>query len=353
MNNDIVRLRRASEAIAPPHARAGSTGTVPPSMLLFFGMLAVQLGAALAKELFSALGPAGMVFLRVGLAALMLLAYWRPWNRSVQVGAGRVGVLAGAGRADYLAVVLFGLVVAVMNFAFYSALTRIPLGIAVTVEFVGPLGVAIAGSRRALDLLWVVLAVGGILLLAPLGTMGAGRLDPLGLLLALGAGACWATYILLSARVGRAFPGGNGAFPGNGGRRGVSATGGDRGCGARAARSAPPGVSLRCCTALLGCAVLAGDRRAATHVRRGIRHLHEPGARDCGARRLARAARGTGFARYRRSRARHGGCHRRGSLGCARTLIDLAWSLTPTPIPQGRKARRVAVPNYPYASCGM
>ncbi|MGZ6321432.1 MAG: EamA family transporter, partial [Ktedonobacterales bacterium] len=179
MNNDIVRLRRASEAIAPPHARAGSTGTVPPSMLLFFGMLAVQLGAALAKELFSALGPAGMVFLRVGLAALMLLAYWRPWNRSVQVGAGRVGVLAGAGRADYLAVVLFGLVVAVMNFAFYSALTRIPLGIAVTVEFVGPLGVAIAGSRRALDLLWVVLAVGGILLLAPLGTMGAGRLDPL------------------------------------------------------------------------------------------------------------------------------------------------------------------------------
>ncbi|MGZ3600163.1 MAG: EamA family transporter [Ktedonobacterales bacterium] len=210
MNNDIVRLRRASEAIAPPHARAGSTGTVPPSMLLFFGMLAVQLGAALAKELFSALGPAGMVFLRVGLAALMLLAYWRPWNRSVQVGAGRVGVLAGARRADYLAVVLFGLVVAVMNYAFYSALTRIPLGIAVTVEFVGPLGVAIAGSRRALDLLWVVLAVGGILLLAPLGTMGAGRLDPLGLLLALGAGACWATYILLSARVGRAFPGGTG-----------------------------------------------------------------------------------------------------------------------------------------------
>lgn len=211
MNDGIARPRRASEAIAPLHARSGSTGTVPPSMLLFFGMLAVQLGAALAKELFSALGPAGMVFLRVALAALMLLAYWRPWRRSLQgTGTGRVGVLASGRRADYLAVVLFGLVVAVMNFAFYSALTRIPLGIAVTVEFVGPLSVAIAGSRRALDLLWVVLAVGGILLLAPLGALGGVRLDPLGLLLALGAGACWATYILLSARVGRAFPGGTG-----------------------------------------------------------------------------------------------------------------------------------------------
>jgi inner membrane transporter RhtA len=166
-------------------------------------MITVQLGAALAKDLFSSLGPAGVVFLRVGFAALTLLALWRPWRRTN-------AVLAGARRADYAAVVLFGLILALMNFSFYSALDRIPLGIAVTVEFVGPLSVAVAGSRRALDVLWAVLALGGILLLAPLGVLGTVPLDPLGLLLALGAGACWAVYILLSARVGKAFPGGTG-----------------------------------------------------------------------------------------------------------------------------------------------
>ena len=115
------------------------------------------------------------------------------------------------GGADYqTAVVLFGLILALMNFSFYSALARIPLGIAVTVEFIGPLSVAVVGSRRALDVLWAVLAVGGILLFAPLGVLGAVPLDPLGLLLALVAGACWAIYILLTARVGRAFPGGTG-----------------------------------------------------------------------------------------------------------------------------------------------
>lgn len=211
LSNWIARPRAASKALITSHARPAHTGTVPPSMLLLLGMLAVQLGAALAKELFSSLGPAGIVFLRVGLAALMLLAFWRPWRHAVQgEKVGRLGVLAGAQRADYVAVVLFGLVLALMNFAFYSALTRIPLGVAVTVEFVGPLSVAIAGSRRALDLVWVVLAIGGILLLAPLGMLGAVRLDPLGLLLALGAGAGWAMYIILSARVGRAFPGGTG-----------------------------------------------------------------------------------------------------------------------------------------------
>jgi inner membrane transporter RhtA len=109
---------------------------------------------------------------------------------------GHGGVLAGARRSDYLTVVAFGLTLAMMNLTFYAALDRIPLGIAVTIEFIGPLSVAVTGSRRALDVLWVALAVGGILLLAPLGL--------------LGAGACWALYILLSARVGRAFSGGTG-----------------------------------------------------------------------------------------------------------------------------------------------
>lgn len=198
----VARPRAAGATVNPLRAVSGLTGAVPPSSLLVVGMITVQLGAALAKDLFRSLGPAGVVFLRVGVGALVLLALWRPWR------------LAGGAiehkRADYVAVAGFGLILALMNFTFYAALTRVPLGITVTVEFVGPLGVAIAGSRRALDLLWVALAVGGILLLAPLGALGATPLDPVGLLLALGAGACWAAYILLSARVGRAFAGGTG-----------------------------------------------------------------------------------------------------------------------------------------------
>lgn len=202
----LTRSQNAGGSVNPLRAVSGLTGSLPPSSLLVVGMITVQLGAALAKDLFSSLGPAGVVFLRVGFAALTLLALWRPWRRY----GSREGVLSGARRVDYVAVVLFGLILALMNFTFYSALTRIPLGVAVTIEFIGPLSVAVAGSRRALDVLWVLLAVGGILLLAPLGVLGSVPLDPVGLLLALGAGACWAVYILLTARVGRVFPGGTG-----------------------------------------------------------------------------------------------------------------------------------------------
>jgi inner membrane transporter RhtA len=97
-----------------------------------------------------------------------------------------------------------------MNFSIYLAIDRIPLGVAVTLEFVGPLGVAVAGSRRMLDLLWVVLAAAGILLLAPLGVLGGMYLDPVGVAFALLAGCLWASYILLSARTGSVFPGGTG-----------------------------------------------------------------------------------------------------------------------------------------------
>jgi inner membrane transporter RhtA len=172
-------------------------GAAPPTSLALLPIFFVQLGAAVAKGLFDQLGPGGTVFLRVGFAALVLLLLWRPSVR-------------GHARGDYLVAILFGLTLAAMNFTLYQALDRIPLGVAVTLEFVGPLGVAVAGSRRMLDLLWVVLAAAGIVLLAPLDVLGETDLDPVGVALALLAGLFWASYILLSARTGSIFPGGTG-----------------------------------------------------------------------------------------------------------------------------------------------
>lgn len=172
-------------------------GAFPPTGLVLLAIGCFQLGAAIAKSLFDSVGPGGAVFFRVGFAALILLLLWRPR-------------FAGHRRADYFTVIVFGLALAGMNFAFYSALDRIPLGVAVTLEFTGPLGVAVAGSRRALDVLWVVLAAAGILLLAPLNILGEVDLDPVGVALALLAGSLWAAYILLSAHTGQRFPGGTG-----------------------------------------------------------------------------------------------------------------------------------------------
>jgi inner membrane transporter RhtA len=169
----------------------------PPTALVIFPIISVQLGAAVAKSLFDSLGPGGTVFLRIAFAALVLFLLVRP-------------KLGGHDRAGYLLAGLFGLTLAGMNFSIYLAFDRIPLGVAVTLEFVGPLGVAVAGSRRLLDLLWVVLAAAGILLLAPLSVLGGMDLDPVGVAFALLAGCLWASYILLSARTGSAFPGGTG-----------------------------------------------------------------------------------------------------------------------------------------------
>jgi inner membrane transporter RhtA len=163
-------------------------------VLVIGAITSVQFGAALAKGLFDEIGAGGTVFLRVLFAAVVLMLVWRP-------------SLRGHSRRDWWLLAVFGFVLAGMNLAFYSSLDRIPLGVAVTFEFVGPLGVAVAGSRRALDLLWVGLAAAGILLLSNFGT---GGLDGLGVALALLAGAFWAAYILLSARVGQEFRGADG-----------------------------------------------------------------------------------------------------------------------------------------------
>jgi inner membrane transporter RhtA len=166
------------------------TDVVPAPVLVLGGIASVQSGAAIATRLFPAVGAGGAVFMRLALSAVLLLPLARPRLR-------------GVARRDLLLVLAFGLVLAAMNFLFYLSIARIPLGVAVTVEFLGPLGVAIAGSRRLLDLMWVLLAALGVALLAG----GGGHLDIVGVILAATAGVGWAGYILLSQRVGRVFEG--------------------------------------------------------------------------------------------------------------------------------------------------
>lgn len=155
----------------------------------------IQFGAAFAVTLFEALGAGGATLLRLGWASLILVVLWRPRLRGQPAGA-----LSTA--------LQFGLALGLMNWSFYEAIERIPLGVAVTLEFVGPLGVAVFGSRRPRDLVWVALAAAGILLLGE--AAAGGRLDVAGVALALFAGTCWAAYIVLGARTGAALAGGRG-----------------------------------------------------------------------------------------------------------------------------------------------
>ena len=167
-----------------------SSGT----LLVFISIISTQLGSALAKTVIQELGSTTTVLMRVGLGAIALLLLQRP-------------KLQGYGYSDYGFLILFGLVMAGMNFSFYGAIDRLPLGVAVTIEFIGPLGVACLNSRQLLDLLWIFLAGIGIFLLAP---VGGSSLNPVGVAFALLAAFCWGAYILLSAKVGRIFAGVNG-----------------------------------------------------------------------------------------------------------------------------------------------
>ena len=147
------------------------------------------IGTSWAKQsLFPLLGAQGTTALRVGFSALVLLALWRPWRRL-------------PGRADLRVVAAYGLALGVMNLAFYMSLRTLPFGVAVAIEFSGPLAVAIFASRRAVDFVWVLLAVAGLALLLPLGQQ-ASALDPVGVGYALLAALCWATYIVFGKRVG-------------------------------------------------------------------------------------------------------------------------------------------------------
>lgn len=154
------------------------------------GLVCQEVGASLAVLLFPAVGPLGIVSLRLGFSAILLVLIARPRVR-------------GYGRAAWRSVIGFGLVLALMNGLFYLALERLPLGVTVTIEVLGPLVLSVVAARRASAWLWAGLALVGVIALA-----GGGwdRLDPLGVLFALGAASSWAFYILASAGVGRQFP---------------------------------------------------------------------------------------------------------------------------------------------------
>lgn len=162
--------------------------TLLPVSILIVAMISVQSGASLAKSLFPVIGAQGTTTLRLILAAIFLLLVLRPWRTRINTGA--LGT-----------VLLYGLALGFMNLLFYMSLRTVPLGIAVALEFTGPLAVAVFSSRRALDFLWIALAVVGLLLLLPIGESAA-HLDLVGAAYALGAGVCWALYIIFGQRAG-------------------------------------------------------------------------------------------------------------------------------------------------------
>ncbi|GMA28212.1 EamA family transporter [Arenivirga flava] len=164
---------------------------VPPTALALAAIASVQLGAALARDHFDAVGSLGAAALRLGLGTLVLLAVLRPrpWTWT---------------RRAWLAAVVYGVALGGMNVAIYLSFQTLPIGIAVTVEFLGPLGLALAQTRRWRDAVWALAALVGVALL---GLQATGTLDPIGLLWALLAGLCWAGYILASAATGQHLPG--------------------------------------------------------------------------------------------------------------------------------------------------
>ncbi|MBA8925301.1 inner membrane transporter RhtA [Kutzneria viridogrisea] len=177
---------------ALPQLAGQAMGSIPPTGLLLGGMVSVQFGAAVAKDLFPLVGAAGTAGVRLVFAAVFLLVLWRP---TLKLGRKALPVVLG-----------YGAVLGLMNLMFYEALARLPLGIAVTIEFLGPLAVALAGSRRWLDVLWALLAGAGVALL----TRADGGISFVGLLFVLGAATCWALYILIGAKLGEVTSGGSG-----------------------------------------------------------------------------------------------------------------------------------------------
>jgi inner membrane transporter RhtA len=160
---------------------------IPPVPAVLLAIISVQCGAAIAKTLFPAIGAAGTASMRIGISALLLLLVYRPNLKAIT-------------REQWKIVVPYGLSLGAMNLIFYLAIERISIGLAVTLEFIGPLLVAIIGSKRLIDYCWVLLAAAGIVLIAPWSNE---RTDSLGVLFALIAGALWAAYIVLGGKISK------------------------------------------------------------------------------------------------------------------------------------------------------
>ncbi|HCM9440907.1 TPA: threonine/homoserine exporter RhtA [Enterobacter cloacae subsp. cloacae] len=159
-----------------------------PVAVILIAMLSIQSGASLAKSLFPLVGAPGVTALRIALGTLILVVIFKPWRLRVK-------------KEQRLPLLFYGLALGAMNYMFYLSIQTIPLGIAVALEFTGPLAVALFSSRRPVDFIWVVLAVLGLWFLLPLG-QSVSEIDLTGAALALGAGACWAVYILTGQRAG-------------------------------------------------------------------------------------------------------------------------------------------------------
>ena len=163
-----------------------------PVLAVLGSVSALGVGTSLAKQLFPLIGAQGTSALRVGFAALILICIWRPWRWSLN-------------RQQAVSLLVFGMALGGMNLMFYMALRDIPFGLAVAIEFSGPLAVAIYYSRRAVDFVWLALAVLGLALILPLGNIGGGEtglhLSPVGIACAIGAAVCWAAYIVLGRRL--------------------------------------------------------------------------------------------------------------------------------------------------------
>jgi inner membrane transporter RhtA len=158
-----------------------------PILAVLGSVTALGIGTSFAKQLFPQVGSLGTTSLRVGFSALLLLVLWRPWRWPLS-------------RADAVSIIRYGVALGFMNLLFYMSLRTIPFGVAVAIEFSGPLAVAILSSRKLIDFLWLTLAILGLGLLLPLGH-GVAGLDPEGIMYALAAAVCWGAYIVFGKRL--------------------------------------------------------------------------------------------------------------------------------------------------------
>ncbi len=183
-------MSQSESVSSPSFSGVSQSRLIPPWAFVIIGILSAEAGAGIAKQLFDAAGTSGVVLIRTLVAAIIFNIFWRPAK------------LRGYTRREYLYVVIYGCMIATMMLAFYVSISRIPLGVSVALSFCGPLGMALLTSRKASDLIWVLVAAIGIFLLSPLTNSA---LDPVGVIFALLSGLAWTVYAVISGRVAQSF----------------------------------------------------------------------------------------------------------------------------------------------------